>query len=160
MDGSPTVVSAEYVEKWFACNHPYGVPTNAAEIAPTLDAEYKRLLYSDPTPVQFSMSLGDALRYYELFPGYLNGKISGAPHPVFVVCALYQPGPVSPFPAVGDTLSGDDAADVLYGTTTLKKAMDERCEGDSIAMFHVTFSNERDLDSYRITRVADYEQGA
>jgi hypothetical protein len=149
-----TVITPEFVQKWFS-NYTYGAPTNVAEIAPALDAEYKRLLYVDHTPVQYSMSLGESLNYYELFSNYLNGKISGAPSPVFTVFMVYSTDDSS-MPKFGETINGNDAVDLLWYVVKSDRAK-EICEsGNAIATFTLTFASERDVDSYRLTRNADY----
>ena len=156
MNNNRAIITAERVNQWFnSTNYAYGAPTNAAEISTALDAEYKRLMYTDHTPVQYSMNLGESLNYYELFPNYLNGKISGAPSPVFTVFMVYSTDDSS-MPKVGETINGNDAVDLLWYVVKLDRANEIYENSDAIAAFTLTFTSERDVDSYRLTRNADY----
>lgn len=150
----PTVITPEFVQKWFDRNFAYGAPTNAADIAPALDAEYKRLLYADHVPVQYGMSLAESLRYYELFPKYLRGKIDGAPEPVFNVYMVYSG--FDNIPEIGKTIVGDDAVDFLWNVSKLDDAKETRTADKAIACFACTFKAERDVDSYTVTRLDDF----
>ena len=153
MNNDRAIITAERVNQWFeSAGYAYGVPINAAEIAPALDVVLKSELRADAVPAMYNMNLSAALAHLELFERYLDGEFPSVPAPVFEVITIDWENELTP----GTIITGDDALKLCWHVSPTWRESVLRSEyGDdiNIVQLRLTFSSESDEDTYRIERI-------
>jgi len=164
-------ITADIIKVWFSKHNPCGVPINADEIAPALNAKFNAIIEADPVGAYYDYAITGSLAFSDFMNNYIRGKHSEVPRPVVIGAQFYIPDVDTTIPPVGTTLTGDDAEDKMWNLVSVEEAREnarkiaefnrENGYNDNldfkVARWQVTINTRKDENPYIMTRIEDAE---
>lgn len=161
-------ITAEVVKVWFNKHFRQGAPLNAEEIAPALNKVFNDKIDADPTDAYYRYAITGQLAFTDFMYDYLNGDYADVPRPVVIGAEYYLPEE-NEVPAIGTTLTGEDADIYMYNIGTVESATEQANDtiklnkeqgytgslDFKVARWRITVNALNSDDPYTMTRIDD-----